>query len=829
LAAEPAKNVTLTIDGREVTVAAGTLIIRAAEHIDTYIPRFCDHPYLAPLGACRQCLVEVEGQRKPLTACTTPVADGMVVKTQWTSEMAKDSQEGVLELLLINHPLDCPMCDKGGECPLQDQALAYGPGGSRFVDEKRRFLKPVPISPLVYLDRERCVLCARCTRFANEISGDPFIELFERGALEQVAIFEDEPYESVFSGNVIQICPVGALTSAKFRFKARPFDMATERSVCNLCASGCNTVVQSRRDQIVRVLAADNAEVNEVWMCDKGRFGQSYVQRPERIAEPMVRKDGEFVAVSWAEAFRVVVEAIHGARRSGQRTAALSGGRLADEDAYALSRFARTVLGTNDIDARSRAGTAEEDAVLHQVVRSPGVTYTDVERAKAIVIVGSDLQQESPILFLRVRKAAMRHGAQVFEVGGRSTPLGRGSGRSIMCPPGTEAGVLLGAAAELARRGVGEWAAELREAVSGPNASALLEQSHAAAAQVGALADALASAGADAVVLCGDRLAQSHGALAAAWNLADAIGARFGWVPRRAGARGSLWAGVHPALLPGGRRVDAASDRAELEQLWGVPVSATPGRDARAILSSASDNGVLLLAGVDPASDFGDATLGARGLDASPFIVATDLLLTASSRKANVLLPASAFPEREGTLTDWEGRAQGFADAVTPVGVARPDWEILSLLANEAGVAFPRTRDELRREMNALLRPSADPAPVALPPLPMRRLDEHHPFTLLTYPLLLDSGSMLVGSGELLDTAQPAFVEIGPADAERLGVARGDRVKVTSSCGTVEAPARVSHGIAARCVFVPATQVGARGLSLLDAGEFVTLVRVEKA
>src|SRR6266542_3756011 len=248
----PTMTVKITIDDQEIEVAPGTLVIRAAEQIGIQIPRFCDHRLLAPLGACRQCLVEVTGQRKPLTACTTTVTDGMVVKTQQTSEIARAGQEGTLELLLINHPLDCPMCDKGGECPLQDQALAYGPGGSRFVDQKRRFAKPVPISPLVYLDRERCVLCARCTRFANEISGEPFIELFERGALEQVAIFEDEPYESVFSGNVIQICPVGALTSAQFRFKARPFDMATQRSVCNLCASGCNTVVQSRRDQIGR-------------------------------------------------------------------------------------------------------------------------------------------------------------------------------------------------------------------------------------------------------------------------------------------------------------------------------------------------------------------------------------------------------------------------------------------------------------------------------------------------------------------------------------------------------------------------------------------------
>ena len=822
------KPVTLTIDGREVTVAAGTLIIRAAEHRDIYIPRFCDHPYLAPLGACRQCLVEVEGQRKPLTACTTPVAEGMVVKTQWSSEMAKDAQEGVLELLLINHPLDCPMCDKGGECPLQDQALAYGPGGSRFIDEKRRFAKPVAISPLVYLDRERCVLCARCTRFANEISGDPFIELFERGALEQVAIFEDEPYESVFSGNVIQICPVGALTSAKFRFKARPFDMATQRSVCNLCASGCNTLVQSRRDQIVRVMAADNAEVNEVWMCDKGRFGHAYVQRPERLTEPMIRKEGEFVAVSWAEAFGVVVDAIHTARRAGRRTAALSGGRLADEDAYALSRFARTVLGTNDVDQRMRAGPSEEDDVLARVVRTAGTTFTDLERAKAIVVVGSDLQQESPIVFLRARKAAIREGTPIFEIGGRATALRRGGARSVLCPPGTEAGVLLGVAAELIVRGLGEWPAGMRETVAGPNASGLREQSHASAEDIRAIADALAAAGADAVVLCGDRLAQAPGALAAAWNLALAIGARFAWVPRKAGARGGVWAGVHPGLLPAGRRVDDAGARTELEKLWGAPIPSAPGGDTRAILDAAGELGVLLLAGADPARDFGDATLGPRGIDGSPFVVALDLLLTDSSRRANVLLPASASAEREGAITDWEGRPQLFGAAVPPAGVCRPDWEILSLIANEAGVAFPRTREELRREMDSLQRAVEDPVPVDMPALPMRRLDQHRPFTLLTYPLLLDAGTMLLGATELMDTAEEPFVEIGRSDAGRLGIEAGDRLRVTSACGRVEAPARVTTAMADRCVFVPATQFGVRGLAMLDAGEPVTLVSVEK-
>ena len=690
---------------------------------------------------------------------TTPVAEGMVVKTQFSSEMAADAQEGVLELLLINHPLDCPMCDKGGECPLQDQALAYGPGGSRYIDPKRRYVKPVPINPLVFLDRERCVLCARCTRFADEISGDPFIELFERGALEQVAIFEDEPYGSVFSGNVIQICPVGALTSAQFRFKARPFDMTSTPSVCNHCASGCNTTIQTRRDQIVRVLAADNAEVNEVWSCDKGRFAQAYVQRPERVVEPLVRKEGEFVGVSWAEAIRVVVERLDAAKRSGGRTAVLSGGRIADEDAFALSRFARTVLGTNDVDQRMRAGSVEEDAILEQVAGTAGTTYGDLESAKAIVVVGSDLQQESPIVFLRVHKASTRRAAIVFEIGARASALSRRTrARSVLCPPGTEAGVLLGIASELAARGLPSVDASLRSAATGPNATTLLDQSRASAGDIGALADALVSAGSEAVIVCGDRLAQSPGALAAAWNLALSLGTRFVWLPRRAGARGGLDAGLHPRLLPGGRRVDDPAARAEVEAVWGGGLPATPGRDAREILDGADGLAMLLLAGVDPATDFGDATLGRRALDRSPFTVATDLFLNESTRRAHVVLPANAVAEREGTFTDWEGRAQPFAAAVPPAGVSQADWEILGLIANEAGVGFPRTLVELRREMSALRREQGPAKPVEMPAPHLRRLDEHQPFTLVTYPLLLDAGTMLLGATDLLETSEGAYV-----------------------------------------------------------------------
>src|SRR5881275_1242970 len=349
--AAPVEMVNLTIDDVEISVPKGTLVIRAAELIGIQIPRFCDHPLLDPVGACRQCIVEVEGQRKPLASCTTTVTEGMVVKTQLTSPVAEKAQAGNLEFLLLNHPLDCPVCDKGGECPLQNQTMTNGNGESRFRDEKRTYEKPIAISSQVLLDRERCVLCARCTRFSQQIAGDPFIELFERGALEHVAVYADEPFQSYFSGNTVQICPVGALTGAQYRFRARPFDLLSTPSVCEHCASGCAQRTDWRRGRVTRRLAGDDPQVNEEWNCDKGRWAFAYATAADRITTPLVREDGFLVETSWTDALERVAE---GLRRANGRVVFLPGGRLTYEDAYAWSKFARTVAGSNDIDFRSR-------------------------------------------------------------------------------------------------------------------------------------------------------------------------------------------------------------------------------------------------------------------------------------------------------------------------------------------------------------------------------------------------------------------------------------------------------------------------------------------
>src|SRR5690606_27026616 len=407
----PEDLVTVTIDGFQIKVPKGTLVIRAAELLGIQIPRFCDHPLLDPVGACRQCLVEIpdagngRGMPKPQASCTITVMDGMVVKTQLTSPVAEKAQRGIMEFLLINHPLDCPVCDKGGECPLQNQAMSTGQGETRFTDTKRTFPKPVPLSTQVLLDRERCIQCARCTRFSAQIAGDPFIELLERGAQEQVGIAEGEPFQSYFSGNTVQICPVGALTGAAYRFRSRPFDLVSTPSVCEHCASGCAIRTDHRRGVVLRRMALNDPEVNEEWNCDKGRWAFPYATQPDRLRDPVVRgADGDSHVAAWDEARAAAADGL-AAANAGAGVGVLVGGRSTVEDAYAYSKFARMVLGTNDIDFRARPHSAEETNFLaSHVARHTDVTYADIEAAPSVLLVGLEPEDESPILFLRLRK-----------------------------------------------------------------------------------------------------------------------------------------------------------------------------------------------------------------------------------------------------------------------------------------------------------------------------------------------------------------------------------------------------------------------------------------
>src|SRR5690242_4498807 len=451
--------VKLTIDGVDVSVPKNTLVIRAAEEVGVQIPRFCDHPLLEPVGACRQCLVDIampgpDGQLRPMpkpqASCTITVSEGMEVKTQETSKVADKAQQGIMEMLLINHPLDCPVCDKGGECPLQNQAMSNGRAVSRFEDVKRTYPKPINISSQVLLDRERCVLCARCTRFSDQIAGDPFIELLERGALQQVGIAPGEPFQSYFSGNTVQLCPLAALTNTAHRFRARPFDLVSSPSACEHCASGCAQRTDHRRGKVLRRLAGDDPEVNEEWNCDKGRWAFTYATIGDRVATPQIREDdGKLRPASWAEALRV---AATGLAAAAGRAGVLVGGRSTVEDAYAYSKFARIVLGTNDIDFRIRAHNDEETAFLASNVagQTMTVTYADLEKAPAVLLAGFEPEEESPIVFLRLRKAARKNGVQVLAVAPFQTRgLTKMSGTLIRTAPGAEAAALDGLTEEV--------------------------------------------------------------------------------------------------------------------------------------------------------------------------------------------------------------------------------------------------------------------------------------------------------------------------------------------------------------------------------------------
>ncbi len=811
--------VTLTIDGVQVQVPKGTLIIRAAEQIGTIVPRFCDHPLLDPVGACRQCVVEVEGAPKPVMSCTAPVAPDMVVKTHLTSELARRGQEGTLELLLVNHPLDCPMCDKGGECPLQDQALAHGRNTSTFIDQKRRYDKPVAVSPQVLLDRERCVLCARCTRFSEQISGDPFIELFERGALEQVAIYEDEPYHSYFSGNVIQICPVGALTSTTYRFKARPFDVVTTPSVCDGCASGCTQTVQSRRGEVQRQLARTNMAVNEMWNCDKGRFGFQHLTHPQRLTVPMERIDGQLVETTWASALRRIATAVTESHATGAgRTALLTGGRLADEDAYLASRYARTVLATDLVEHRTRLAPADE-APARAALLAAGVgsgmnaTYADVEAAPVVLVVALDPEEEAPILHLRLRKAWRDRGARLVPVGPVLGTLADLAWRRVVCAPGAEAAALAGVATAVAAR-------------DGDVAKALLDAQ---------------AAGAAPVVLVGERA--GAGTLAAAASLAEAVGGKLGFVPRRSGDTGGLAAGLAPGILPGGRLLEDRTDRIDVESVWG-PLPATLAGDEVAglggILAAAAAGrvDVLHLAGIDLARDADAPALAARALEkvaGAGIVIVQDLALTETAeRYADVVLPVTATQERGGTRTNWEGRAQRFSRAVDAPQLAQDDWEVFVQVAAVLGRDLGANGlDAIRAQMDTLGRRSV-PHPLPGSGLATDTAPGDVPdgaLVAVLRSLLLDRGTMLAGADDLLATARDATVTLARRDAVERGIADGDLVRVRGAAGgqvAFELPAAVVDDLLPGVVVLPrtSTEPTANVLAGDDGRVHVTVERV---
>ncbi len=773
--------ITVVIDGFEVSVPKGTLIIRAAEKLGIQIPRFCDHPLLDPVGACRQCLVDVEinGRAfpKPQASCTIPVEPNMIVKTQLTSPVADKAQKGVMELLLGNHPLDCPVCDKGGECPLQNQAMSNGRADARLDGYKRTFEKPINISSSVLLDRERCVLCARCTRFSAQIASDPFITLNERGALQQVGIYENDPFKSYFSGNTVQICPVGALTGASYRFRARPFDLVSTPSACEHCASGCDMRTDVRRGKTLRRLAGDDASVNEEWNCDKGRWAFKYVTAVDRLSHPLVRNsDGVLVEASWPEALAAAAAGL-----KSKRAAVITGGRVTTEDAYGYSKFARIALKTNDIDFRARVTSDEEREFLAAYVVGTSTTYRDIDSADHVALVAFEPEEESPIVFLRLNKNFKKRGLKVTAVATKqSIAMDKLKAEFVKVAPGAES-----------------------SAVSGLSLTS------------------------KSVILVGERASESAGLFSAVAALASKTGAKIAYIPRRAGERSALEAGAIGNLLPGGRPVADAAARVDIAAAWGIDsLPSQLGRTTAQIVDALSngDLDAVVVGGVD-AHDLPNSTQVLDALKKS-FVVSLEIAPSNVTAVADVVLPVAAITEKSGSFLNWEGRARAFDEAVAD-SQNRSDVRILSMIADAMGESIMLgTVTASAREFNQLGNWDGSRTQFAQVSAKSPQAVSGNDAILTSWRRLLDMGTLQKGEDNLAGTRRPTVAVISPNRAQTLGVTSGQQVRVSNAHGAITIPVLVED-IHDDAVWVPRNSFASQTLIALNAvhGDVVTVVK----
>jgi NADH-quinone oxidoreductase subunit G len=650
--------VTFEIDGRDVRAPEGTMLVDAAKYGDVEIPYFCYERKLgAPVGACRMCLVEIEGMPKLQTSCSTPVKDGMVVIT--TSDRVKHAQNAIVEFLLVNHPLDCPVCDKGGECPLQDISFGWGAGRSRFIEPKRHFEKPVELSPLVAIDRERCILCYRCVRFSQELAEDYQLVFVERADDTFVGTHDGSPYVAPFSGNIIELCPVGALTSTAYRFRARPWDVEQSGSVCSLCPSQCNVSFTVRDDTtVVRVLARDNEEVDDGWLCDKGRFGYQAIHARERVTRPMVQDGGALRPVSWE---RALSEAAAALRRAGPATAAIIGGETSNEGGFLLQHLMREVLGSPHLDSRPSGLLDPEQA--HVLARPDfGARVSDVEFASSVLVLDTELVDEAPIFDLRVRKGARRNGVKVVVATSRPGSLDPNAAAVLRFAPG---------AAEAA-------AAALVSAIGdGAGLEDLAGRAGVGADEVRAAAAVLSEQG-PVVILWGERLSHGvrgrHGvaallALARALGVHETAGAGLIEVPSGTNARGLREVGCLPNMAPGLAALDE------------------PGRGTAGIAGAIGDElSALLLVHADPLVTHPDRASWERALDRATAVIAfAEFVDGPLAENATVVFPAESYAETEGTLTHPDGRLQRLRQAIAHQEDVRGEWWVLAELCRRLG------------------------------------------------------------------------------------------------------------------------------------------------
>lgn len=830
--------VKVIIDGRPIEVAAGTSIIQAADALGVYIPRFCYHPKLSVVAQCRMCLVEVEGVPRPLPACSTPVADQMVVKT--ASPLAVDAQKGVLEFLLLNHPLDCPICDQGGECPLQDITLGFGETYTR-NEFRRRTYEKLDISPFIEPEMNRCIHCTRCIRFSDEIDGGSEFGFIDRGDRTKVEVYREAgvAVKSTLSGNVIDICPVGALTDKPYRFSARVWEMSETTNPCLLCPIGCRSLVWTRENQIKRITAGEQEAVNECWICDAGRFGMELVGSPRRLRGPLLRRGGRLEGVPWEVALKEVAKGLLAVKEAHgpQAIAGIGGARGTNEGAYLFQKLLRGVLGTNHVDARTHPAEIAATDALIALRGFPGLegSIAGLEGAPAFFLFGSDLFYEHPVLAIRVRKAVQKGRARLILAHPRRVSLNLEEDVRLQYAPGRDRALVLGLLKALSE---GQEVPEtLGEILEGCEVAPM-------AAEAGVQEEALRRAAEALSGVEGPVLLMGPGVLdPRAAPLFAALGlllptARLGYLSPAGNLQGALDMGCLPGRLPGYASFDGGPQA--LSETLGFKSPTWPGEDTEAILEGARAGRIkaLYLLGADPLRDYPDFALVREALSRLELLVTQDILPPLSMEFASAVLPNRAVTETQGSITNLERRVQGLRVAVRAPEAARADWEIFQGLAQALGVSWryrglKDVQEEIARAVppyhamisSDLLGEGFQWSPGKGGPDPEELLREvREPalaeapgssLILLTSPHLFASGPWVAESRAIRSAGPPAFAELHPETARALGVVSGDLVEVSSKAGRISVTVKVDGKTPPRAVYVP-SGVGEEPSNLLQ-------------
>ncbi len=771
--------VNITINDKPVAARKGELIIAAADRTEDFIPRFCYHPRMTPVGMCRQCLVEVETPRGPMmvVSCMTPVAEGQIVRT--ATDSVKKAQEGVLELLLANHPLDCPVCDKGGECPLQDQAFSHGPGESRFVEEKRHYEKPIAISDIVYLDRERCILCDRCTRFADEVAGDALITFTSRGNDTQVLTFPDEPFSSYFSGNTVQICPVGALTAKPYRFKARPWDLEQTESTCTSCSVGCRTVVQSSRDELVRYQGVDIDPVNWGWLCDRGRYNFESVNSPDRLTTPLLKSGSELVATSWSVALESAARMIRLALAQNTNSVAILGGaRGTNEDAFAWAMLADK-LGINQRDAQLGDGLSPDIFDLAQA------TIDQTCAAPTIILLAPDLKEELPVLYLRVRDSAQKRKSRIVEFSSHDSGLTPYAWRTMGFEPGNQAQVVREALAT----------PEMKEQLARGEVVVVVGRANLAESEVFTL----------------QALAEIFAAVPSAKVLP---------VLRRGNVRGAVAAGLTPQNNSGDA-IDilnaAAAGKIECLILLGVdPMSdvADSGLVQRALtqvknlisidtmINGSNRNADLVL----PAASYGEKNGTTTNLE---------------GRISNV---TQKITPRGTSRPDWMIATELSIAMAVDIGVS--SLEDLSEKLVSTVAAFAPSSDGKSTNGDGVLM--ARETPVTISGKASKAVDRNaYNYRLVVSRTMYDSAQSTASSPSLVGIVTDAAIFVNPLDLARIGVADGTSVRVGAEGTNIVIAIKAHNGVHRGVAWLPFNHTGVDIRPLLNIASDVVDVRIE--